>query len=180
VQYPIALLLFLETLILSSACTHYLDKDKSNDKVVTKDYELNILEHKNVFIYTSEVNVRMDDQVLLTTKFKLDLPKHLKTFEFSNMHKFIFYYPNKQYFVIYMDNEKKTVVTSDMLYTPDEKELKALIEQNDADIIKKEKSNGKSRKSFVFKRKNAAILLYNIKKDKIDTFISCAKSLEFI
>ena len=173
--------LILATLMLSSACTRYLDEDnKSNNKITTKDFELNILENKNIFIYTSNLTTRRDDEVILTTKFKLDLPKNIINFKISNMYKFVFNYPNKQYFIIYTDNEKKSLVTNDTLYIPDEKEIEALIQQNGVHIIKKikrDKSIG--RKYLIFKKGNTTILLYNIKNDNIDTFVNCAKSLNF-
>ena len=174
----ILLKLTLITLILSNACTHYLDK---NYRFTGKDYEFISLKDKNIFSCTSNLILTRDTEKIPSTKFKLYLPKNIKTFNVGDMNEFIFYYPNKQYFIIHMDNERKHIVSNDTLYTPNYKELEPFIEKLGTPIVKELGTHKRERRvRLIFKRRNASILLYNIKKENIGIFIKCAESLEFL
>ena len=170
--------LTLAILTLLTACTHYLDK---NYMFTGKDYEFVSLKDKNIFSCTSNLILTRDTEEIPSTKFKLYLPKNIKTFNIGDMNRFIFYYPNKQYFFIHMDNERKRIVSNDTLYTPNPKELEPFIERLGTPIVKEPGTHKREhRVRLIFKRRNASILLYNIKKENMETFIKCAESLEFL
>lgn len=170
--------LTLVTLFLSTSCTHYLDK---NYRFTGKDYEFISLKDKNIFSCTSNLILTRDTEEIASTKFMLYLPKNIKTFNIGNMNEFIFYYSNKQYFIIHMDNERNRIVSNDTMYTPNHKELEPFIEKLGTPIVRDIDAHKRElRVRLIFKRRNASILLYNIKKENIGTFIKCAESLEFL
>ncbi len=175
----IACQLIFITLLFLSGCTKYLDKTYKSTKLTTREFEFAVLNDKNIFTYTSSVNQRRDEEIILTTKFKVCLPKRIQTFRIENMSHFIFYYSDHQYLLISMDNEKKEMVGNDTLYIPQSREITTFLEYNFADSVKA-KSRIAGRKSYFFKRQHATILLYNIKNEAIEQFLESARTLEFL
>jgi len=174
--------LVLTALILAiafSSCRSYLDCGKS---IQNNFMNFNYLENYNEFIYKSKVNATADNEIYHTSHFSINLPKMLKNWQ-SLGNEFYFEYDDKE--IIYINAGFKNVgdaqtwkvreTNSDEIYT----KLNSYWNKRgyNENALTAEQSR---RISKVYSDEKILILLYNIKKENFDEYLSLVKSFKHL
>ncbi|WP_394776831.1 hypothetical protein [Flavobacterium sp.] len=171
--------LTLITVITICSCSTYLDGGKN----INTDYmDFNYMQNYNEFIYKSKVNSTADKEVYYPTHFKIDLPKKIKNWQSSN-NEFYFEYSDKE--IIYINSGFKNTGTvgSWILKETDDNEIFSKLSsywnkrKYDEDDLKLEISN---RKSQIYSDGKTTILLYNIKRENFERYLTLVKSFKYL
>ncbi|AXY74126.1 hypothetical protein D3H65_09135 [Paraflavitalea soli] len=146
----------------------------------------NAYENYNVFYFQNKLTETRDKERYYPAYFNINLPKRIRHYSLGGMNQFIFNYDNKQALYIYTDIYNSSVITLDTMYTPSQVEVESIIDKQFYSInprgkfsIEKNKFN-KRRNHLIVKRNAATIILYNIKKGNIETFIKSASTFTFM
>jgi len=139
-------------------------------------------ESYNEFIYKSKVNSRADKEVYYQTHFKLYLPKRIKNWQISS-NEFYYEYDDKE--IIYIYSGYKNVGTPGkwMLRETNDKEIYKRIDpywhkrKYDEDALK---SGYSGRTSKIYTDDKVIILLYNIKQENFERYLTLIKSFKYL
>jgi hypothetical protein len=171
-------LLLLPAILLTSACAS-IDRGRSihSDRV-----DFDYLEGHNHFVYKSKINGIADTEVFLNTHFRVDLPKNLKNWQISG-NEFIFEYENKQIIYIQANYKNKSQLREPTIRDIDNREIDARLSEYWYDKKyreKKLKGGQPGRISQVYSDGRVVVLLYNVKQENFDHFLSLASGLTYL
>lgn len=173
---------FIIISFLCSCANRYLDVG-NNKSIQVVDGSLIFYSDSNVLLYKSNVELKMDDEVVLPKPFKTKLPKKIMFYEIVGSSDFVFYYPDNQVLLIRISLNNTSLIL-DTSYIPSELEVDEFIHNssvggNHKRYNIKEISFKKDRVNKIIIKKDISILMYNIKKSNIDLFEDYLTSLEF-
>jgi len=172
-------LITLTLAIAISSCGSYLDRGKN---IHSDSMDFNYFDNYNEFVYKSKVNAIADKEVFYTTNFSVNLPKHIKHWE-SSSNEFYFEYEGKE--IIYLNVGYKNKVNTGSW---------TVQETNNDDIYTKLNSYWNKRKysedalkigqagrvSKIYSDGKVSILLYNIKQENFEKYLTLIKSFKYL
>ncbi len=169
----------ITTLLIFISCRPYLDCGKNIDN----DYmNFKYGDSHNEFIYKSKIDAITDTEIYQTTHFSINLPKKIKNWKILG-NKFYFEYPNKEMIYIYSGYKNKVspekwseretnnseVYNSLNSYWYEKKYNENLLATDNPKRVSKVYSDGKT-----------LILLFNIKKDNLSSYLELVKSHKYL
>jgi hypothetical protein len=166
---------------LTASCTHYIDKSKTVLEWPIMQGKIRVYPDSNVFVFESSMNFHADTEVWKPRPFYVRLPKGIRRYEMDVLQSFVFYYRKDQVVSIWV-NLNDTSKTYDTSYTPSFDEIYWMktryVTSDRTNISLMTTKSG--RKQFLIKKNDAVILLYNIKKKNLASFINCLKTFRFL
>jgi len=170
--------LVLPAILLTASCAR-IDRGQS----IHGDFmDFVYLEDHNQFVYKSRVNARAGTDVFQTTRFRVDLPKNLKDWQISD-NVFVFEYDRKQIIYIQAAYTNKSQLRKPTVREVDNQE----IEQRLWPYWDKRKYHENTLKggqagrvSKVYSDGRVVVLLYNVKRENFDRFLSMTSGLTYL
>lgn len=165
--------------ILIISCSSYKDS-KLSERLF--DQGLTIYKDYNLFRYKANYNLTMDKEVIMPVSFEIRLPKRMKYYKAIGSSDFAFYYVKNQ--VVFVKTGLKDSVAENKIYEPSSKELGDLIQNQLVtdggryDI--KEIAPDFKNKSVIVRMGNTLVLLYNIRKEDIEPYVSLITTFKFL
>ncbi|MFY7740824.1 MAG: hypothetical protein ACOVQC_09930 [Flavobacterium sp.] len=159
------------------SCRSYIDK-KSVD---TEHLELKTFGEYNCFISKPKINIKSDGVTYKVKPFSLNLPKNIKSWEIST-NEYYFEYRDKQVILIYLDFKNDKFDDKWTIENVENKEIHDMLyafwsRNNHPEEFLYE--SNKNRISKIYSNEGVKILLYNIKKKKLDEYINAIKTFKY-
>ncbi|WDF61885.1 hypothetical protein PQ462_10960 [Flavobacterium sp. KACC 22758] len=165
--------------IITSSCNTYLDHGK---KIHTDYMDFYYMDSYNEFIYKSKIKSTADKEIYYPTSFKVNLPKKIKNWQISS-NEFYFEYDNKEIIYIYSGYKNEGSSGKWTLRETNDNEIYKRIDpywnkrKYDEDALK----NGYSgRTSKAYTDDKVIILLYNVKLENFENYLSLIKTFKYL
>jgi hypothetical protein len=171
-------LLLMPAILLTASCAR-IDRGQN---IHAEFMDFVYLEDHNQFVYKSRVNAVADTEVFLTTRFRVDLPKNLKHWQSSD-NEFVFEYDSKQIIYIEVAYTNKSQLRKPTIRDVDTQEIEERL-RSYWDERKYPKTTLKGRRagrvSKVYSDGRVVVLLYNVKQEYFDRFLSLTSGLTYL
>ncbi|GAA3990640.1 hypothetical protein [Hymenobacter antarcticus] len=167
--------LLMPAILLTASCAR-LDRGQN----IHADFmDFVYLEDHNQFVYKSRVNAVAHTEVFLTTRFRVDLPKNLKNWQ-SSGNVFVFEYDKKQIIYIQAAYKNKSQLRKPTIREVDNKEIDERLSPywDERKYHENTLKGGQAgRVSKVYSDGRVVVLLYNVKQENFDHFLSLTSGL---
>jgi hypothetical protein len=173
------LFIISSSLLLLISCKAYLDNSNS---IHNDNMDFNFLNDYNEFIYKSAINASADQETFLNTHFSIHLPKRIVNWTFAN-NNFYFEFEDKQIISIYSPYKGQFKSSNWILRETNIDEIKKILENYwNKQHYKEEKlgSHNVNRISKLYSDGYIKILLYNIKKEHFDSYLSILTNFKYL
>lgn len=177
--------ILFSSFLLSCSVRYYDTLERKIE--LPKDYgSFNVYENYNVFYFQNKLIETRDKERYYPAYFNINLPKRLRNYSLGGMNQFIFNYDNKQAIYIYANIYNSLVINLDTMYTPSQVEVESIIDKQFYSISPRGKFSieqnrfDKKRRHIIVKKNTATIILYNIKRENVETFIKSANTFTFM
>jgi hypothetical protein len=171
-------LLLMQAILLTASCAR-IDRGQN----IHADFmDFVYLEDHNQFVYKSRVNAVADTEVFLTTRFRVNLPKNLKNWQ-SSGNVFVFEYDKKQIIYIQAAYKNKSQLRKPTIRDIDNQEIDERLSPywNERKYHKNTLKGGQTgRVSKVYSDGRVVVLLYNVKQENFDHFLSLTSGLTYL
>lgn len=168
----------VQAILLTASCAR-LDKGQN----IHTDYMAFVyLEDHNQFVYKSRINAVADTEVFLTTRFRVDLPKNLKNWQ-SSSNVFVFEYDKKQIICIQAAYKNEGQLRKPTIRDVGNQEIDERLGPywNERKFQENTLKGGQAgRVSKVYSDGRVVVLLYNVKQENFDHFLSLTSGLTYL
>ncbi|MDN5217499.1 hypothetical protein QQ020_35835 [Fulvivirgaceae bacterium BMA12] len=169
---PKVLLILIPVVVIS--CKSYVDKTSTS----TKNFSITPTETRNIFEFHSSTVESRDNEVIHPAKFSLSLPIGIRSYGFTNLSSFGFYYDQKQVIFISTNDALSEVLEGEI-------EINRIV-----DLVEKLPSgSGKfniseiqpigGRKHYLLKNFGGHILLFNVKPNNLESWKNLVSDIEY-
>jgi len=169
--------------VVLSSCNHYIDQSKTLQSWPIMQGEMQFYPDSNVLEFKSNMVFRADTEKWPARSFYSQFPKGLIWYDFDYGASFIFYYSDKQVIAIWINiqnlpNKPDSIFVPSGDYVTEFRNAKLVPSGHKYNIREIPYMN--NRKQVLIRRRDAMILLYNIKQRNFDNFLKKIETFKFI